>query len=67
LAPVRVSVLVPSLLRLPVPEMALATVSALERLKASVPLLATLPAPRLPVAPPLPICSVPDEIVVPPL
>ena len=47
--------------------MALATVIALLRLKASVPLLTTAPVPSVPVVLPLPTCSVPASIVVVPV
>ena len=56
----------PSWVSAPVPETVPAKVTRSERLKASVPLLATLPA-MLPVVPPAPICSVPAAMVVPPL
>ena len=58
---------VPAWVRLPLPEMALPTVRVAELLKASALLLTTLPVPSEPVAPPLPTCSVPPEIVVEPL
>ena len=57
----------PIWLTLPVPEMALETVSALERLNTRVPLLVVAPVPSVPVVPPSPTCSVPAEIVVVPV
>ena len=51
----------------PVPVMAFGTVSVPVRSKRSVPLLITSPVPRLPLAPSLPICSVPALIVVSPV
>ena len=67
-APPRVSVLVPSLVRLPVPEIVLERVMASLRLIASVPLLVMeLLAEREPVVLPAPICSVPELIVVVPV
>ena len=56
--PVKESAPAPRWVSVPEPEIALATVRALERLKTSVPLLATAPAPSLPVVPPPPTCSV---------
>ena len=57
---------VPICLTAPAPEIAPLKVAVSERLKASVPLFVTPPA-MLPEVPPLPSCSVPPEIVVPPL
>jgi len=57
--------LVCSLARPPVPETTVARLRSSDRLMARVPLFVTLPAIE-PVVPPLPICSVPAEIVVPP-
>ena len=64
---VRVKVLPPLTETLPVPLMALPTVTASLRLNASVALLVTDPLPRVPVTAPLPICSVPAVTVVSPL
>jgi len=50
----------------PLPLIALPTVTMSLRLNARLALLTTLPAPRLPAAPPLPTCSVPAPIVVVP-
>jgi hypothetical protein len=50
----------------PAPEMTPSKVSASERLKASAALLVTLPMME-PLVPPLPSCSVPALIVVPPV
>ena len=61
----RVNVPEPSMMTLPGPEM-LDAVKLPVRLNRSVPLFTTLPEPSEPVAPPLPTCSVPAEIVVPP-
>jgi hypothetical protein len=62
------SVVVPGPIRLtdPEPEIFPANVAASERLNASPALLVTSPTIE-PVAPPLPSCSVPAEIVVPPV
>ena len=58
---------VPSLVMLPVPEIRLATVKLLLRLKIKAPLLVTDPVPPIaPVVPPEPICKVPAERVVVP-
>jgi len=54
------------LVTLPVPLITLAMVSASLRLKASVPLLVTLPEPSEPLVEPLPTWRVPAPIVVPP-
>ena len=51
---------------LPVPEIALATVKLLLRLKINAPLLVMDPEPITPVVEPEPICRVPAEIVVVP-
>ena len=64
---VSVRVLLPSLVKAPVPEMLLATVTSSERLKLRVLLLTTAPVPRLPLSPPSPICNVPALMVVVPL
>ena len=56
----------PSCCTAPLPEITPAKVSAFDRLKASVALLVTLPVID-PAVPPLPICSVPPPIVVPPV
>ncbi|GJD43422.1 hypothetical protein AFCDBAGC_1274 [Methylobacterium cerastii] len=64
--PDSVSVPAPDLVTLPVPETVPAKVIASERVNASVPLSTTLPTIE-PVVPPAPICSVPAEIVVPPV
>ena len=64
--PVRLVVPAPTWFTVPVPEMALATVNASDRLKARTLLLTTAPVPRAPVVPPLPMPSVPAEIVVVP-
>ena len=64
---VSVRVLPPSLVRLPVPPMVLATVMASDRLNTKAPLLVTVPVPKLPSVPPAPICNVPALIVVVPL
>ena len=50
----------------PVPEMALATVSAFERLNSRLPLFDVAPVPSAPVVPPPPTLKVPAEIVVAP-
>ena len=65
--PVRISVPGPCWIDAPGPEILLEKVTVSERLKAKVPVpvKATLPAPRLPVVPPLPTCNVPAVIVVP--
>jgi hypothetical protein len=66
LAPLSVSVPVPAWVTIPaVPEMTPAKVMLSERLKVSVPVLATLPVIE-PVVPPLPICRIPALMVVPP-
>ena len=57
---------VPAWVSEPVPVMTPAKVMLSERLKASTPLSVTLPAIE-PVVPPLPTCSVPALIVVPPV
>jgi len=57
----------PIWLTIPVPEMLFATVIVSLRLKASVALSTTLAVPSVPEVPPLPICSVPDEMVVVPV
>ena len=64
---VSVSVLPPLTETLPVPLMALATVTASLRLKLSAALLVTDPPPKVPDVAPLPICSVPALMVVVPL
>ena len=60
--------LLPNLLKAPVPEIALLTallpVIASERLKAKVPATVTSPVPKVPVVPPLPICKVPASTAV---
>ena len=56
----------PLKLTTPVPEMALPTVTASLRLKASVALSTTFSVPSVPEVPPLPICKVPAEMVVVP-
>ena len=67
MSPVRLVVPVPIWFSAPVPEMALATVMASERLNASVPpLVTTAPVPRVPMVPPLPTWRVPSVIVVVP-
>ena len=67
LLPVRVRVLVCSLVRPPEPLMLLASVRLPVRLICSVPLLLTAPVPSVPAAPPLPTSKVPAEMVVAPL
>ncbi|GJD43420.1 hypothetical protein AFCDBAGC_1272 [Methylobacterium cerastii] len=65
--PVRISgAEVEVLFSLPVPEMFPAKVVAVPELNASTPLFTTSPTIE-PVVPPAPICSVPAEIVVPPV
>ncbi|MBI3197730.1 MAG: hypothetical protein HYZ40_09530 [Rhodospirillales bacterium] len=66
MAPTRLVVPLPSWVRAPVPEIALATVMASERSKARVALLVTPAVPRVPEVPPSPTCRVPPEIVVVP-
>ena len=56
----------PACTKPPVPEMALPNVNVSERLMAKVPLVTTSPAID-PLAPPLPSCSVPALMVVPPV
>jgi len=63
LLPVSVVVPAPLCVSVPVPDMALAMVSAPVRLITRALLLIVLPVPSAPVAP-LPICKVPAEIVV---
>ncbi len=58
---------VPDWIKLPVPLMRLATVMLFVRLNISAALSVTLPEPRVPVVPELPIWSVPALIVVTPL
>ena len=53
-----------SWVRLPLPLMALPTVTVPLRLKLSAALSVTAPEPSEPLAPPLPICSVPALMVV---
>ena len=65
--PVRIVVPEPIWLKTPLPLMSFEIVMVLLRLTASVPLSTTLPDPRLPVVPLLPICKVPDVIVVVPV
>ena len=67
LLPVRVRVLVNSLVSAPVPLMSLARLRLLERLICSVPLLLMAPVPSVPAVPPLPTSKVPAEMVVAPL
>ena len=63
-APVSVSTPAPCLVKVPVPEITLETVKSLLRLNINAALLVTLPEPKTPVSPPLPICKLPFEIVV---
>ena len=65
--PVNVRVPAPNLARAPVPLMVCVRLNASERLICSVPLLLTAPVPKVPAVPPLPISSVPAEIVVAPV
>jgi hypothetical protein len=65
LVPVSTVVPAPACVTLPLPEMAPPNVALSERLKTSAPLLATSPMIE-PPAPPLPSCSVPAVMVVPP-
>ena len=67
LLPVRVRVLLSSLVSPPVPLMSLAIAMLSERLICSVPLLITAPVPSVPVVPALPTSSVPAEMVVVPV
>ena len=67
LVPVNVVVPAPILVTLPVPEMLLAIVFVLERLKTRLALLMTAPLPSVPAVPPLPTCRTPALIVVVPL
>jgi hypothetical protein len=57
---------VPAFTNVPVPEIVLPNVKASERLTAKVPLFTTSPTID-PLVPPLPSCSVPLAIVVPPV
>ena len=66
MAPERVRLPAPAWVRLPVPEMMLATERALLRLKTKAALFVTAPDPRVPVVPASPTCRVPAEIVSPP-
>ena len=59
-----VRVLVPNLLKVPLPEMALLTLVTPEWLNANAALFTTAPVPMLPVVLPLPICKVPALTVV---
>ena len=58
---------VPACVRLPLPLMTPPNVEAPGRLKTRTPLSISGPVPKLPATMPLPTCSVPPEIVVPPL
>ena len=58
------SVLLPSLLNMPVPLMALPTMLLSERLNTNAALFVTAPVPKLPVVLPAPICKVPALTVV---
>ena len=62
----KVSAPEPSFVMLPVPEIRLATVKSLLRLKIKAALLVTEPVPNTPVVEPEPICKVPAEMVVVP-
>ena len=66
LVPLKTVIPFPAWVSEPVPEMTLATVKLFVRLNTSIPLLMMLPDPRVPVVPPLPICSVPPLTVVVP-
>ena len=66
MAPESVRVLAESFVKPPVPVILLAKVRSSLRLMAKVPALVTSAAAIEPVVPPLPNCSVPAEIVVPP-
>src|SRR4029079_4272951 len=66
LAPVSVSVPAPSFVNAPVPLIALATANESLRLNVRAALFTTAPVPSVPIVPPLPIWSVPAEIVVVP-
>ena len=57
----------PSWRKTPVPAITSATPMLSERLNINVPLLVTVPVPKLPVVPELPTCAVPELIVVPPV
>nr|WP_188590166.1 hypothetical protein [Achromobacter denitrificans] len=63
---VRVMVPAPIWLTVPLPEITPAKLTASDRLNTSVPLLATFPT-MTPEVPPLPSCSVPPAMVVPPV
>ena len=65
-APESVRLLAESFVKEPVPVILLAKVRSSLRLTTKVPLLVTSPAAIEPAVPPLPSCSVPAEIVVPP-
>ena len=65
--PVKIVVFVLFFVTEPVPPMSLATVTASLRLNTSEALSVTAPVPSVPAVPPLPICRVPEEIVVVPL
>ena len=62
----KVTVPLPCWVKLPVPEITLAIEMSSDRLKINEALLTTLPAPNVPLVPPLPICSAPAEMVVVP-
>ena len=65
LLPLSVAVPAASLVKVPLPLIALPTESEPVRLKTSAPLFVTLPpVPSWPVAPPVPTCSVPALIKV---
>ena len=57
----------PAWVNVPVPEIALATVKAFDRLTLRAALLMTAPEPSVPVVPPVPTCSVPPLMVVVPV
>jgi hypothetical protein len=67
LAAVNVVVPLPAWVTEPAPEIALPTVIASLRLNASAALSVTLPEPKEPLVPPLPICNVPAVMVVAPV